>query len=337
MPPDEQGTAATAGKPQRLEDEVENARTRAAKFEQQLEELRVALSRLTDRLHQQEGDLANANVQIGILTQAQQEVHALQTVTTELRAEQERARGRLEEVTRHEEVEDERLRNEQSERAKAMEDLERKVAALQERQVATDEIAHHYQDDATLSSQQTSAMQQRLEEMDGRLNRNTEAVNRLEQRLSELETATENAVRAAETATEKTQVLTDAVRRDETELEVHTQRLQELTEMEAQAELSRSERQRLETRFAETEEILTSLSNSREEHQHLLAALEGKHHGYEGRLDSLSDRLNEYREQLADHLQKLTRTQQQLRRRQIGDMEREIKDLEQHGIDLFQE
>ena len=31
-----------------------------------------------------------------------------------------------------------------------MEDLERKVAALQERQTATDDIARRYQDDSTL-------------------------------------------------------------------------------------------------------------------------------------------------------------------------------------------
>ena len=99
MPPDEQGTAATAGKPQRLEEEVEKRQDtcrQGSAAARRTSCLGATLPPDADRfLHQQEGELANANVQIGILHSGppQQEVRALQTVTTELHAEQERARG----------------------------------------------------------------------------------------------------------------------------------------------------------------------------------------------------------------------------------------------------
>ena len=97
------------------------------------------------------------------------------------------------------------------------------------------------------------------------------------------------------------------------------------------------ERQRLEARFSQLEETVNALTAGKEEHQYLLSALDGKHHGYEGRLDALSERLEEYRQQLGDYLLKLTQSQEQLKRRQIGDLEREIKELEQHALGLFRE
>jgi len=337
MSPEEQEIKAPAGNLQWLQDEVHNAKIQVAKLEQQAEQLQALLSDLVDRTRHHDEALSAANAQLSTLVQVQEEVRQLQTLTARLREEQERARGHIEEAARQQQAEGERVRSERAELAKQMEDLERRVASWQERQGSIEETGRRYQDSAAATAQQVSDVLQRLEDLESRTGRNMEAVNRLDQRLPEIDTAIENAVRATETATERTRLLTDVVRRIETESADLRRQLQDLSDMPERLELGRVERQRLEARFAQLEETVNGLSGGREEHQRLLSALEGKHHGYEGRLDALSERLDEYRQQLAEHLLKLTQNQEQLKRRQISDLEREIKELEQHALGLFHE
>lgn len=336
MSPEEQ-EEAPAGNLQWLQDELHNAKVQAGKLEQQVEQLQTLLSDLVDRSRHQDEAIAAINVQLATLVQVQEDVRQLQTLTGRLREEQERARGHLEEATRQQQAESERVRSERAELVRQVEDLERRVASWQERQGSIEETGRRYQESAAATAQQATDLQQRLEDLEGRSSRNTEAANRLDQRLPELERSVENAVRAEETGNERTRLLTDVVRRMESEAADVTRQLQELSELPERLELGRVERQRLEARFAELEEAVNGLSGNRDEHQRLLAALEGKHHGYEGRLDALNERLDEYRQQLAEHLLKLTQSQEQLKRRQIGDLEREIKELEQHALGLFHE
>jgi len=337
MSPEEQEIQAPAGNLQWLQDELHNAKLQAGKLEQQVEQLQALLSELVDRSRHQDEAIGVINVQLATLAQVQEEVRQLQTLTGRLREEQERARGHAEEATRQQQADGERSRTERAELVKQVGDLERRVGSWQERQGSIEETGRRYQDAAATTAQQVSDLQQRLDDLESRAGRNTEAVNRLDQRLPEIDSAIENAIRGSETATERTRLLTDVVRRIQTESADITRQLQELSELPERLELSRVERQRLEARFAQLEETVNGLSGSRDEHQRLLAALEGKHHGYEGRLDALNARLDEYREQLAEHLLKLTQSQEQLKRRQIGDLEREIKELEQHALGLFRE
>lgn len=337
MSPEEEEIKAPAGNLQWLQDEIHNAKVQSGKLEQQVEQLQALLSDLVDRSRHQDEAAAGLNVQLATLAQLQDEVRELQTLTSRLREEQERARGHVEEATRQQQSEGERVRSERAELVRQVQDLERQVASWQERQGSIEETGRRYQESAATTAQQSTDMQQRLDELEGRSARNTEAVNRLDQKLPEVETGIENVLRGTETANERTRLLTDVVRRIETEMADLTRQITGLSELPERLELSRVERQRLEARFALLEETVNGLSGSREEHQRLLSALEGKHHGYEGRLDALNARLDEYREQLAEHLLKLTQSQEQLKRRQIGDLEREIKELEQHALGLFRE
>ena len=132
-------------------------------------------------------------------------------------------------------------------------------------------------------------------------------------------------------------LVAEVVRRIETELEEEKRNVESFNELLGRVELQRVERQRLETRASQLEEAINELRARGEEQQNLLSALDGKHHGYEGRLDALSGRLEEYREQLADYLLKLTQNQQQLKRRQINDLQREIKELNQNALGLTKE
>ena len=337
MSPEEQEIKAPAGNLQWLQDELHNAKVQAGKLEQQVEQVQALLSDLVDRARHQDEAMAVINVQLATLAQIQEEVRQLQTLTGRLRDEQERGRGHVEEATRQQQADNERVRSERAELVKQMEDMERRVGSWQERQGSMEETGRRYQDAAATTAQQVSDLQQRLDDLESRTGRNTEAVNRLDQRLPEIDSTIENAVRGSDTATERTRLLTDVVRRIETESADMTRQLQELSELPERLELGRVERQRLEARFAQLEETVSGLSSSRDEHQRLLAALEGKHHGYEGRLDALNERLDEYRQQLGEHLLKLAQAQEQLKRRQISDLEREIKELEQHALGLFHE
>ncbi len=337
MSPEDQEIKAATGTSQWLQDEFHNAKIQAGKLEQQVEQLQALLSDLVDRSRHQDEALAALNGQLSALTLLQEEVRQLQTLTSRLREEQERARAHLEEAARQQQAENEHIRSERADLARQAQDLERQIASWQERQNGIEETGKRYQESAAATAHQAAELQQRLDELEGRASRTLEAVNRLDQKLPEFEAAVENTLRTGETANERTRLLSDVVRRIESEIADHDRRLDELNELPERIDLGRVERQRLETRLNQLEELVTSLSSARDEHQRLLAALEGKHHGYEGRLDALNDRLNEYRQEFAEHLLKLTQGQEQLKRRQISDLEREIKELQQHALGLFHE
>jgi chromosome segregation ATPase len=337
MSPEERQIESPGGNLQWLQDEIHNVKVQAGKLEQEVEQLQALLSDLVERTRHHDEAFSNLNVQLAILTQLQDEARELQTLTSRLRDEQERARGHVEESTRQQQAEGERVRSERAELVRQVQDLERQVASWLERQGSIEETGRRYQESAATTAQQTSDLQQRVGELEGRSARNLEAMNRLDQKLPELNTGVEAALRGIEATNERTRLLADVVHRIEGEIADLTQRVGELNELPERIELARVERQRLEARFALVEEAVDGLSGSRDEHQRLLSALEGKHHGYEGRLDALMTRLDEYREQLAEHLLKLTQNQEQLKRRQIGDLEREIKELQQHALGLFHE
>jgi chromosome segregation ATPase len=337
MSPEDQEIKAAPGTSQWLQDEVHNAKIQAAKLEQQVDQLQALLSDLVDRTRHHDETLATMNTQLSALTLLQEEVRQLQTLTSRLREEQERARGHAEEAARQQQAENEHIRGERADLARQAQDIERQVAAWQERQNGIEETGKRYQESAAATAHLAAELQQRLDDLEGRAGRTVEAVNRIDQKLPEFEAAMENTLRTAETANERMRLLGDVVRRIESEIADHDHRLDELNELPERIELGRAERQRLETRLNQLEEVVTSLSTARDEHQRLLAALEGKHHGYEGRLDALMERLDEYRRELAEHLLKLTQGQEQQKRRQISDLEREIKELQQHALGLFHE
>jgi chromosome segregation ATPase len=335
MPPEEPGQKAAASEAQWPEEEPLGPE--AGGPEQQMVQLRAAIARLTSRLRHQEEALDAISTQVSAVVQGQQEVRHLETVVAELQATQQQSAAAAEEMVRRQDAMDEYLRGERVDMASTIEELQRRVNAVQDRQANFEELWRRYQERVSEVSAQVSTIEQSLDGVQDRVSRNTEGVNRLTQRESELNAATANAERAVDIATEKMRVLTEAIRRVETDSAVLVKRMNELSEISDQLDLSRAERTRLESRFAEMEETVSTLLASRDEHQVLIAALEGKHHGYEGRLDGLVERLNEYRENLADHLAKLSRAQAQLKRRQIGELTREIKELEQHALDVFQE
>ncbi|MGD0116166.1 MAG: hypothetical protein ABSC13_09230 [Dehalococcoidia bacterium] len=337
MSPEDQEMKAAPGTSQWLQDEVHNAKVQAAKLEQQVEQLQALLSDLVDRSRHHDEALSTMSAQLSALTLLQEEVRQLQTLTGRLREEQERARAHADEAARQQQAENEHIRGERADLARQAQDIERQVGAWQERQNGIEETGKRYQESAAANAHLTAELQQRLDDLEGRAGRTLEAVNRIDQKLPEFEAAVENTLRAGETANERTRLVGDVVRRIESEIADHEQRLVEFNELPERIELGRAERQRLETHLNQLEEVVTSLSTAREEHQRLLAALEGKHHGYEGRLDALMERLDEYRRELAEHLLKLTQGQEQQKRRQISDLEREIKELQQHALGLFHE
>jgi chromosome segregation ATPase len=159
MSPEKREIKAPAGNLQWFQEELHTAKIQSAKLEQQIEQLQSLLSDLVDRSRHQEEALANVNVQLATLVQVQEEVRQLQTLTGRLGEEQERARGHVEEATRQQQAEAERVRSERAELVKQMQDLERRVASWQERQGSIEETGRRYQDSAAATAQQVTDLQ----------------------------------------------------------------------------------------------------------------------------------------------------------------------------------
>jgi len=337
MPSGKQETRAAGDAVQWLQEEAHRVGTQVGKLEQQVGQLQALLSELLDRSHHFDASLTALTSQVATVSAAQEGINQFQTVLARMQQEQERSRAQVEETARLQQADLERVRKERGELMRGLSEIERQVSSWSERQASVEEAARRYQEAAAAVALQAERLDQRLEELESRTARNVEAVNRLEQRLPELEGALEKATRAIEAEYERGRLVAEVVRRIETELEEQKRNVESFNELLGRVELQRVERQRLETRASQLEEAINELRARGEEQQNLLSALDGKHHGYEGRLDALSGRLEEYREQLADYLLKLTQNQQQLKRRQINDLQREIKELEQNALGLTKE
>ena len=337
MASEEQEQPVSGGTLQWLQDGLHNAKQQATKVEQQVEQLQALFSQLAEQTRRHDDSLGSLSAQVAALSTIQEEMHKLESTAVRLRDEQERIHAQIEEVVRQQQAENERSRSERAEITRRHQEMERQAASLLERQGSLEEAGRRYLDTAAAAAQRLEQIEQRLEDLDTRAARNLEAVNRLEGKLPEVDTAIENAMRATETGSERVRLLGDIVRRVESEIADAVKQIRAFNDIPERVELARVARQRLDARATHLEEIVNGLSDSREEQHHLLAALEGKHHGYEGRLDALIERMEEYRQQFSDYLLKLTQGQEQLKRRQIGDLEREIKELEQYALGLFRE
>jgi chromosome segregation ATPase len=323
MPPKDREAPVAADTLRWLQDELQNARAQAAKLEQQTDQLQALFSDLAERSRRHDDLLASLAAQLTTLASVQEDFNKLQAQAVRLREEQERLQAQADEAARQHQAEGERTRAERAELVRQLQEVERQVAASAERQSSVEEVGKRYQEAAALTSQQTAQLEQRLEETESRTARSLEAINRFDQKLPEVEVALENAVRATDTSNERTRLITDVIRRVESEVADLLKQIRELSDLPERLELQRVERQRLEARFSQLEDMANSLTAGKEEHQYLLSALD--------------ERLEEYRQQLGDYLLKLTQSQEQLKRRQIGDLEREIKELEQHALGLFRE
>jgi len=337
MPSEKQKKEETGDGLRWLHEEAHRAKAQVGKLEQQVEQLQTLLSQLLDQSHHVDSSLTSLNFQVVGISAAQEGLNQIQTVVGQLQQEREKISAQVEEEARLRQADSERTRQERGELARTVQQVERQVDSLLERQSTADEAARRQQESAAALSLRAEQLGRRLEEIETRIGRNVEAVNRLEQRLPEIESALEGLTRAAEGESERGRLVTDVIRRVESELEEQKRKVQSFNELMGRIELQRVERQRLEGRATQLEETINEMKARAEEQQNILSALDGKHHGYEGRLDVLSGRLEQYRDEMAEYLFKLTQNQQQLKQRQIDDLKREIKELQQHAAGLTRE
>ena len=324
--PEKQETSVAPDTVKWLQDEAHKARAQLSKLEQQVEQLQALFSELSDRARHFDEAIAALGAQTAAIASVQEGMLEARATAARIREEQEKARARLLDVGLV-----------LAEVARSVEQIERQVASSVERQAFVDDAMQRQQQAAAESERRINTLEQEIEEFKTRVGRATEAVNRLEQRLPELDSTLEAVGRANESQNERVRLVSEVVRRLEGELDKQKRQAESLTALVEGLELQRLQRQRLEARTSQLDEAINGLRAQVEEQQRLLSAVEGKHHGYEGRLDALNERLDEYRRQLADYLLRLTQSQEQLKRRQIDDLEREIKELEQYALNLFGE
>lgn len=337
MPAEKRETAVSGDTVRWLQDEADRAKTQLAKLEQQVEQQQALLSELVDRTRHQDESIAALAAQSTAIASMQEAVHEAKATAAKLQEEQENARDQTEEVVRQHQADIERTRQERAEVAQSVQQVERQLASSLERQTGVEETAQRYQQAAAQSDLRINALEQQIEELRTRTGRAVEAVNRLEQRAAEMGSAIESMVRASESESERVRLVSEVVRRVEGDLETQKRQAESLTKLLEGMELQRVQRQRLESRASQLDQMADDLRARVEEQQRILSVLEGKHHGYEGRLDALNERLEQHRQQLADYLLKLTQNQEQLKRRQIDDLERELKELQQYALNLFGE
>ena len=320
-----------------LQDQFHLLKAQLGKVQHQMDQTQAMALDVSEKLGQQEAEVAGLVSQGSTIAPLQEEMRQLKDVLTRLQEQQGQVRTQLEEMVRQRMAEAERERVEVSDQHRRVQDLERQVEAWLDRQSGTEDAARRYREGITLANLRAEGMEQRLEALEGRASRNLEATNRIDQEISRIDAAIQGLEREDDLQAERARVALETARRVEAAVESERRDLQALAHLSERRELLKVERQRLEDRLAQAEEEINELRGLLGRQEQLTSVLEGRTQGYLGRLEALREEILRHRQQFVEHLLQLSTGQERLKRRQIEELDREIKELKQHAIGLKEE
>jgi chromosome segregation ATPase len=320
-----------------LQDQVVQLRTLAGRLQQQNDQLQAAVLDINEKLRDADARVREvAGKTIGLPTMQEQ----LRQVAGLLERIQDAevlidTKFELIERTTHEERQ--RDQAERNDLYRRVQDLERRVEGLSERQSTIDEANRRFQEEVSRSHLQVQSLSQRLDAAEGRGSRNLDALTRVEQTLAEAESAIRALRREDDVLAERARLAHEVATRLETELHTQQEELRQIPLLAERVELLRAERQRLEDRASRAEEALDDARLRVERLEELAAQLETRLKAHDTRIDHVHTSTLDSRRSLTDHLLKLTQMIERMKRREVEEMERQAKELRVHASQLKSE
>jgi chromosome segregation ATPase len=208
-----------------------------------------------------------------------------------------------------------------------VQDLERRVEGLAERQATVDDSNRRFQEEVSRSHLQYQGLNQRLETVETRTARNLDAMTRIEQTHSEIESAIRALRREDDVLAERARLAHEIGARLETELHTQQEEYRQLPLLAERVELLRAERQRLEDRTSRVEESLEDARTRLERQEETAAQVETRLKAHDARIDHVHTTTLDYRRSLAEQVLKLNQMLERMKRRQLEELERQAKEL----------
>lgn len=319
------------------QDQLYQLKAQVGQLEQQLKQLQLVTTKLSESTHKVEGSLQGAVLAASQTPRLQEELNQAIALIVLLQDAQAETKERLDEVGRSRGLDEDRDLEEWAEVVKRTEQLERQVERWQDRQSGVGEGSRRQQEELSLLRQQIQQMDARLETAEGKAAKSLEGTAGSEQALSQVESSIEELRQQDEAIAERTRVAADGVTRLEKVLNNSLEELRRLELLTERIELHRAERQRLEDRASKLEEDLQELRGRTDEGEHLQGKLNTQQQGLASRFDALQEQAEEQRRLVIEQIRKLTATQDRTKRRQIQELERELREMQQYIADLVRE
>ena len=319
------------------QDQLYQLKAQVGKLEQQLEQVQLINTKLSESTHKVEGSLQEAVLAASQTPRVQEELNQAIALIVQLQDRQAETKERIEELGRSRGLDEDRDLEEWADVVKRTEQLERQVDLWKDRQMGVDESRRHQSEEVALLQQRIQQMEVRLDTAEGKATKSLETAGGAEQKLSQVESTFDELRQQNEAIGERARVAAEAVNKVEHMLEQNLEELRRMELLAERIELHRAERQRLEDRALRLEEEVQELRGRADQAEHQQGMLGTQQQGLASRLDAVQEQVEEQRSILIEQIRKLTATQDRTKRRQIQELERELREMKQYIADLVRE
>jgi chromosome segregation ATPase len=317
-----------------LQDQVGQLRAQVGRMTQQNDQLQAAILDVNDKLRDSEARLREIGAKTIGLPTMQEQLRQVSGLLERIQDAEVLIDTKFEMLERTTGEEHAREQAEKNDVFRRVQELERRVEGVTERQATVDDSNRRFTEEISRSHLQYQGLNQRLETVESRTGRNLEAITRIEQTHSEIESAVRALRREDDVLAERARLAHEVGARLETELHSQQEEYRQLPLLAERVELLRAERQRLEDRTSRAEESLEDARTRLARQEDVAAQVETRIKAHDARIDHVHTTTLDYRRTLTDQILKLNQMLERMKRRQLEETERQVKELRAHSSQL---
>ena len=310
-----------------LFDQIGQLKAQMGRVQQQSEQVQAAMLDVNEKLRDAEGRLREMTAKTIGLPTMQDQLRQVSGLLERIQDAEVLIDTKFELLDRQSGEERQRDQGERNDIYKRIQDLERRVEGLIERQSSVDDATRRFQEEMSRAHIQNQTLTQRTEGVESRAARALEATTRLEQEHSEIEAAIRGLRREDDVLAERARLAQEVAARIESELHAHQEEYRAVPLLAERFELFRTERQRLEDRTSRAEEALEDARTRLERQEEVSTQFDARVKSHDARIDHVHTATLEYRKSLSEQLLKLNQMLERMKRRRVDELERDVKEL----------
>ncbi len=320
-----------------LQDQVGQLRTQVGRIAQQGDQVQAAILDVNDKLRDSEARLRELGAKTIGLPTMQEQLRQVSGLLERIQDAEVLIDTKFEMLERTTGEEHAREQAEKNDVFRRVQELERRVEGVTERQATVDDSHRRFTEEIARSHLQYQGLNQRLEAVESRTGRNLDAITRIEQTHSEIESAVRALRREDDVLAERARLAHEVGARLETELHAQQEEYRQLPLLAERVELLRAERQRLEDRTSRAEEALEDARTRLARQEDAAVQVETRIKAHDARIDHVHTTTLDYRRSLTDQILKLNQMLERMKRRQLEELERQVKELRVQSSQLKSE
>lgn len=320
-----------------LQDQVGQLRAQVGRMSQQGDQIQAAILDLNEKQRDAEGRMREFAARTVGLPTMQEQLRQVSGLLERIQDAEVLIDTKFEMLERTTGEEKSREQAERNDVVRRLQELERRLEGVAERQGTVDDSSRRFTEEIARSHIQSQALNQRLEAVESKTGRNIDAVNRMEQSYSEIESAIRTLRREDDVLAERARLAHEVGSRLETELHAQQEEYRQLPLLAERVELLRAERQRLEDRTSRVEESLEDARTRLAREEDVASQVEARLKAQEARIDHVHSTTLDYRRMLTEQILKLNQMLERMKRRQLEELERQVKELRVQSSQLKSE